>query len=58
MDNYDVAISDQFYSLGTVYPPATTFNANVAVSVPADQIEGGTWVIKNPRGDSVFVAVG
>jgi hypothetical protein len=57
MDNYEVTIPNSFYQVGTVYPPADQITANHAISVPADEIEGGLWVLRNGAGDSVFITL-
>ncbi|MBD3753391.1 MAG: hypothetical protein IE935_13480, partial [Micrococcales bacterium] len=44
------------WSIGTVYPPAEDLSANVAVSVPAEEIDGGVWTVLNTGGDAVFLA--
>jgi hypothetical protein len=56
MDNYNVTIPNQFYDVGTVYPPAEQVSVNVPVSVPNEEIPGGTWVVKNYNNDAVFIA--
>ena len=57
MDNFDVTIPNELWRVGTVYPPLESVSANVAVSVPAAEVEGGTWVVKNLNGDSVFLGL-
>lgn len=57
MDNYDVTIKNDFYDVGTVYPPTEKVSANVAISVPADEVAGGVWRVENYRGEPVFIAV-
>ena len=56
MDNYDVDVPNALYNVGTVYPPAEYVSASVAVSVPAGEVPGGVWVIRNSNGDVVFIA--
>lgn len=55
-DDYSVTIPNQLYDVGTVYPPTEALSVNVPISVPADQVPGGTWVISNYRGDKLFIA--
>lgn len=57
MDNYDVTIKNEFYDVGTVYPPTDSVSANVAVSVPDDEVAGGVWRVENYMGDPVFISV-
>ncbi|MCR2826708.1 hypothetical protein [Microbacterium sp. zg.Y909] len=56
MDDYSVDIPDDMYNIGTLYPPVESVGARVAVSVPADQVPGGVWVVKNAQGSAVFIA--
>ena len=55
-ENAAADIPNQLWSIGTVYPPAEDLSANVAVSVPAEEIEGGVWTVLNTGGDAVFLA--
>jgi len=55
-ENAAADIPNQLWSVGTVYPPADDLSVNVAVSVPADEIEGGVWTVLNTGGDAVFLA--
>jgi hypothetical protein len=58
MDDYSIDQSTDLYAVGDVYEGTNNVRANVFVSVPGDQIAGGTWVIENSSsGDKVFVAV-
>ncbi|MFL1999512.1 hypothetical protein [Microbacterium sp. A1-JK] len=57
MDNYSVNIEDELYKIGAVYPPADAVSGRVAISVPADQVAGGTWVVQNSAGEQLFMAV-
>lgn len=58
MDDYSIDQSTDLYAVGDVYEGTNNVRANVFVSVPGDQISGGTWVIENSSsGDKVFVAV-
>jgi aspartate 1-decarboxylase len=57
LQSHDVDVGlDQFYEVGTVYPPAEQVAVNVPVSVPNEEIPGGRWVVKNFNGDAVFIA--
>lgn len=58
MDDYDVQVPNEWYNVGTVYPPAEPITANVAVSVPASEVPGGAWAVSNTQGDTVFIASG
>ncbi|GAA1703580.1 hypothetical protein GCM10009808_21850 [Microbacterium sediminicola] len=55
-ENGSVDVPDELWEVGTVYPPADDLTANVAVTVPADEIEGGVWTVLNTSGDAVFLA--
>lgn len=56
MDDYSVA--NDWYQVGTVYPPARTVDVGVPLSVPAEQIAGGLWRVANSFGDAVFIVGG
>ena len=49
-------VPNQLWAVGTVYPPAEDLSANVAVSVPAEDVDGGVWTVLNTGGDAVFLA--
>ncbi|GAA2959737.1 MULTISPECIES: hypothetical protein [Microbacterium] len=55
-ENAAADVPNQLWSIGTVYPPAEDLSANVAVSVPAEEIDGGVWTVLNTGGDAVFLA--
>jgi len=55
-ENAAADVPNQLWSIGTVYPPAEDLTANVAVSVPAEEIDGGVWTVLNTGGDAVFLA--
>jgi hypothetical protein len=55
MDSY-ADVDNMLFDVGTLYPPAESVSANVAVSVPAAEVPGGVWVVKNYGGYSVFLA--
>lgn len=55
LDEY-VELENDLYMLGTVYPPAESVSVNYAVSTPDTQVDGGTWVVRNGRGESVFIS--
>lgn len=52
----DADVPNQIWQIGTVYPPADDLTVNVAVTVPADEIDGGVWTVLNTGGDAVFLA--
>lgn len=56
MDDHEVEVPNSITSVGTVYPPAGPISANVAISVPNEQVDGGTWVVRNSADDVVFIA--
>lgn len=56
MDDYNVTVPNEWFSVGTVYSPAESITANVAISVPAAEVAGGSWSVSNMDGDGVFIA--
>lgn len=56
MDDYSVTVPNEWFGVGTVYPPAESVTANVAISVPAAEVAGGTWSVTNMDGEGVFIA--
>lgn len=55
-DDYNVTVPNEWFSVGTAYSPAESITANVAISVPAAEIAGGSWSVSNMDGDGVFIA--
>lgn len=53
----DATVKNEFWDVGIVYPPTEVIQANVAVSVPSDEVAGGVWRVENFMGEVVFVAV-
>lgn len=56
MDDDTVNIGDLLSNVGAVFPPTDTIRANVAVSVPNEEMSGGMWVVRNSSGATVFLA--
>lgn len=56
MDDYTVTVPNDWSSIGNIYPPVESVTGNVAVSVPAAEVEGGMWAVGNAQGDKVFIA--
>lgn len=56
MDDYSVTVPNDWFSIGTIYPPAEAVTGNVAVSVPRAEVEGGVWAVGNMQNDKVFIA--
>lgn len=53
-----IDLPNQLYQVGTVYPPASTIDANYVVTIPDAEIAGGTWKVANSKGDGVFIVGG
>ncbi|MDD7944559.1 hypothetical protein PUW79_07945 [Microbacterium sp. NE2HP2] len=58
MDDYSVSIDNEFSRIGVLFPPAESITTKVPVTVPSDQVDDGLWVVRNARGDSVFISAG
>ena len=55
LDDLSIEIPNDFYLVGTLYPPVEAVSASVAVSIPAAEIPGGTWSVEDLFGDGVFI---
>lgn len=51
-------VPPELYEVGAVYPPTDSLSANVAITVPSDQVAGGVWRVSNVNDDAVFIGGG
>jgi hypothetical protein len=57
LDNYPEDLPrPELWEVGVVFPPAETAEANYAVTVPAEEVAGGVWQVRNSRGDTLYIA--
>lgn len=56
IDETYVDVPNQLYQIGTLYPPASSVEANYVVTLPDAEIPNGVWKVGNSRGENVFLA--
>lgn len=54
--DYPDPVENELWEFDVVYPPTESIEANVAVTVPAAEVPGGTWRVSNTTNKSVFIA--